>query len=176
MRLNYYSAMNDSSSGRQQDIIVGSRSSPELERLRSLARLLDTALPVPGTRYRFGLDPIIGLVPFIGDAIGALFSVYIVFQAGRLGVSKSTLVRMIANVGVDTLIGEIPLLGDLFDFGFKSNTRNLALLEHHLHRPGDARAQSRRVLALLAAGLVALVVGIVALGIVVAEYILRSLA
>jgi hypothetical protein len=169
MRLNYYSAMKD-------PVVYSAIKDPVVERLRGLARLLDTALPVPGTRFRFGLDPIIGLVPFLGDAVGALFSVYIIFQAGRLGASGATLARMIANVGVDTLIGEIPLLGDLFDFGFKSNTRNLALLEYHLQRPGAARAQSRRVLALLIVGLLVLLVGIVSLGIVVAQYILHSLA
>jgi hypothetical protein len=168
--------MSDSALSRQRGAVVGTRAPAELERLRALARLLDTALPVPGTRYRFGLDAVIGLVPFIGDAVGALFSIYIIFQAGRLGASKATLGRMIANVGLDTLVGEIPLLGDLFDFGFKSNTRNLALLEDHLHQPAAAKAQSRRVLALLAVGLLALLVGIVVLGVVLAEYILRSLS
>jgi uncharacterized protein DUF4112 len=167
MRLNYYLAMND---------VVGTHSPPELERLRSLSRLLDNAFPVPGTRYRFGLDAVIGLVPFIGDAVGALFSTYIIFQAARLGASKSTLARMVGNVGVDTLIGEIPLLGDLFDFGFKSNIRNMDLLEHHLHRPAAARAQSRRVLAFLVIGLLVLLVGIVALGVIAAQYILHSLS
>jgi hypothetical protein len=156
--------------------VVGTHSPPELARLRSLSRLLDTAFRVPGTHYRFGLDPVIGLVPFIGDAVGALFSIYIIFQAARLGASKATLARMVGNVGVDTLIGEIPLLGDLFDFGFKSNIRNMDLLERHLHRPAATRAQSRRVLAFLVIGLLALVIGIVALGFVTAQYILHSLS
>jgi Domain of unknown function (DUF4112) len=168
--------MNDSALSRHRGPVVGTRAPAELERLRGLARFLDTALPVPGTKYRFGLDAVIGLVPFIGDAVGALFSIYIVFQAGRLGASKATLARMIGNIGLDTLVGEIPLLGDLFDFGFKSNTRNLALLEHHLHQPAVAKAQSRRVLALLAVALLALLVGIVVLGVVLAQYVLRSLS
>jgi hypothetical protein len=175
MGLNYYSAMSDSALSRERRA-VGTRSPAELERLRNLSRFLDSALPVPGTRYRFGLDAVIGLVPFIGDAVGALFSISIIFQAGRLGASKATLARMIANVGLDTLIGEIPLLGDLFDVGFKSNTKNLALLEHHFHQPAAAKAQSRRVMALLTVGLLALLVGVVALGIVLAQYVLRSLS
>jgi hypothetical protein len=168
--------MKNSPANRPPNPVVGTHSSPGLERLRSLSRLLDTALPVPGTRYRFGLDAVIGLVPFIGDAVGALFSIYIVFQAGRLGAPKSTLLRMIGNVGLDTLVGEIPLLGDLFDFGFKSNTRNLALLEHHLEQPAAARGQSRRVLALLGLGLLVLLLGVIALGVAAGELLLRSLA
>jgi hypothetical protein len=168
--------MKDSPLSRRPDAMVKTQVPPELERLRDLARLLDTAVPVPGTRYRFGLDPVIGLIPFIGDAIGALFSIYIIVKAARLGASRSSLTRMIANVGVDTLIGEIPLLGDLFDFGFKSNAKNLALLEAHLHQPAAARAQSRRVLALLTLGLLVLLLGIVALGVLVAELVLRSLS
>lgn len=147
----------------------------QLERLKSLSRLLDSAIAIPGTRFRFGLDPVIGLVPGIGDVIGALFSAYIIYHAARMGAPRSTLVRMIANVGVDTLVGEIPLLGDLFDFGFKSNLRNLALLEDHLHRPTVAKAESRRVLLLLGLGVVVLFAAVIALGVVVAHVVLNSL-
>lgn len=154
---------------------VGTYMPRELERLRRLSRVLDTAIAIPGTRYRFGLDAIIGLVPGIGDAIGAIFSIYIIFQAARLGVPKATLARMIGNVGVDTIVGEIPLLGDLFDVGFKSNIRNLSLIERHVQRPAAAKTQSRRVLLVLGIGLLALFVGIVALSVVVAELVLSSL-
>jgi hypothetical protein len=153
---------------------VGTRDPRRLEHLRTITRLLDSAVRVPGTRYRFGLDALIGLVPGIGDAIGAIFSTLIIFHAARLGVPKSTLVRMMANVGLDTIVGEIPLLGDLFDFGWKSNTKNLALLEEHLRQPIGARAGSRRVLLLLGAGLLVLLVGVVALGIVVGNLVLES--
>ena len=147
---------------------------PRLERLRQAARLLDSAVQLPGTRFRFGLDPLIGLVPGIGDAIGAIFSTMIVFQAARLGAPKATLVRMMANVAVDTLVGEIPLLGDLFDFGWKSNTRNIALLEQHLDRPVAAKVASRRVLFLLGLGLLLLFAGVIAFGIVLAHFLLQS--
>jgi len=161
--------------GRRPETAVGTIMPPELERLRGLSRLLDSAIRIPGTRYSFGVDAIVGLVPGIGDAIGAIFSLYIIFQAARLGVPKSTLARMIGNVGVDTLVGEIPLLGDLFDVGFKSNIRNLSLIEQHLHRPGAAKAQSRRLLLGLGLGLIALLVGIVALGVVVAQLLLHAI-
>lgn len=151
---------------------VATRESRQLERLRSLARLLDNAVQIPGTRFRFGLDPIIGLVPGIGDAIGAILSTFIIFQAARMGAPKSTLVRMMANVGWDTLVGEIPVLGDLFDFGWKSNTRNIALLERHLERPGAAKVASRRVLLLLGGGLLLLFVSIIALGVVLGNFLL----
>jgi len=147
----------------------------ELERLKRLSRLLDSAIGIPGTRYRFGLDAIVGLVPGIGDAIGAIFSTYIIFRAARLGASNAILTRMIGNVAVDTIVGEIPLLGDLFDVGFKSNLRNLSLLEQHVHRPAAASAQSRRVLLVLGVGLLALLVGVVALGVVVAQLVLSSI-
>jgi hypothetical protein len=139
-----------------------------------MARLLDAAIQIPGTRFRFGLDPLIGLVPGIGDIIGAMFSTFIIFQAARLGAPRSTLVRMMANVAVDTLVGEIPLLGDLFDFGWKSNIRNVALLEQHLDRPVAAKVASRRVLLLMGLGLLLLFAGVIALGIVLGHFLLES--
>jgi hypothetical protein len=156
---------------RGSDAVVGTREPRELERLRNLARLLDSALRIPGTRIRFGLDALIGLVPGIGDAIGALFSAYIIYQAARLGVPRTTLVRMLANVGLDTIVGEIPLLGDLFDVGWKSNIRNLGLLEQHIRQPAAARAGSRRVLLVLGAALSILLVVVIALGILVANFV-----
>jgi hypothetical protein len=160
---------------RRPEATVGTHVPHELERLKRLSRLLDSAIGIPGTRYRFGLDAIVGLVPGIGDAIGAIFSSYIIFQAARLGASNAILTRMIGNVAVDTIVGEIPLLGDLFDVGFKSNLRNLSLLEQHVHRPAAARGQSRHVLLVLGLGLLALLVGVVALGVVVAQLVLSSI-
>lgn len=154
--------------------VVGTRESPQVERLRRLARLLDSAIEIPGTQFRFGLDPIIGLVPGIGDVIGAIFSTLIIFQAARLGASRAILIRMMTNVAVDTLVGEIPLFGDLFDFGWKSNTRNIALLEQHLDRPAATKVASRRVLLLLGFGLLLLFVGVIALGIVLGHFLLES--
>jgi hypothetical protein len=167
--------MNDSALRRVPAPTVGTVMPRELQRLKSLSRVLDTAIAIPGTNYRFGLDAIVGLVPGIGDAIGAVFALYIVFQAARMGVPKATLARMIGNVGVDTLVGEIPLLGDLFDVGFKSNIKNLALIEQHVDRPAAARAQSGRLLLGLGIGLLVLLVGIVALGVVVGQYVLNAI-
>jgi hypothetical protein len=152
--------------------VVRTRDASQVERLRTMTRLLDSAIRVPGTRYRFGIDAIIGLVPGIGDAIGAIFSAFIVFQAARLGVSTSTLIRMMGNVALDTIVGEIPLLGDLFDAGWKANVRNMALLEAHLQRPVSTARGSRRVLLLLGAGLLVLLAGVIAVGVLVADLVL----
>ena len=112
-----------------------------LELLRRVARLLDSALPVPGTSFRFGLDPILGLVPGIGDLVSPLFTLGILWQARDLGVPRVIQLRMIFNVAIDTLTGFVPLIGDLFDFAWKANNRNIALLERHAyeeHKPSTA--------------------------------------
>jgi hypothetical protein len=132
-------------------------------RLRRLGEWLDNAVRIPGTRFGIGLDGLIGLIPGIGDAVGAALAGYIVIQAARLGASRATLVRMLLNVGVDTVIGAIPAVGDLFDFGWKANARNLALLHAHLERPAAVRASSRRVIVAVGAGVILFLVAVVAL-------------
>ncbi len=107
---------------------------PRLERVRFLARLLDSCFILPGG-YRIGIDPILGLLPGIGDVIGAGLSLYMVREAAKLGISKWVVLRMLGNVGLEALIGVIPVLGDLFDAAFKANVRNLRLLELH-YSPG----------------------------------------
>lgn len=107
-----------------------------LERLEALAQLLDTALVIPGTNFRFGADAIIGLVPGIGDAITTAISAYIVYEARRLGVPRHVLMRMIGNVALDGLVGAVPLVGDLFDAMWRANIRNVRLLRKYLERDG----------------------------------------
>ena len=109
------------------------------QRLQRVAWLLDAAFRIPGTQQRFGLDAIIGLIPGVGDALGALLSTYIIVEAARRGASVWMVTRMLGNVAVETLIGAIPLLGDLFDVVFKANMRNLALLGDTLERGAPAR-------------------------------------
>ena len=155
--------------------VVGTYQPPQLERLRTVSRLLDSAFVIPGTRYRFGFDALIGLVPGLGDAVSAVFSGYIILQASRLGAPKSVVTRMIGNVALDTLVGWVPVLGDLFDVAWKSNLRNMALLETHLQQPAAARAGSRKALVLLGGVLLLLFVGAVALGVLVAKLVLNLL-
>lgn len=108
-----------------------------VRRLRWLSRLLDDAIPIPGTRFAIGLDPIIGLAPGVGDAVSMLISAYIIIQGRRLGASNRTLALMIVNVLLDALSGTIPLVGDVVDAAFKANQRNLRLLGITPAMPGD---------------------------------------
>jgi hypothetical protein len=105
---------------------------PQLDRL---AQFLDDGFAVPGTSIRFGADPIIGLLPGFGDAIGALLSFVFVFAAWRRGLPAVTLLRMVINIGVDSLGGTVPIFGDLFDFYWKSNRMNYNLLRRHSLSP-----------------------------------------
>lgn len=103
-------------------------------KLNSIANFTDDSIRLPGG-FRIGWDGIIGLVPGVGDVIGLLLSSYLIHSASQLGASKSLLIRMTINTGIDTLIGAIPFAGDIFDFVFKSNKRNMKLLERHLDAP-----------------------------------------
>ncbi|MBU7585004.1 MAG: DUF4112 domain-containing protein [Nostoc sp. TH1S01] len=103
-----------------------------LDRIRRLSRLMDTSIRIPFFGFRIGLDPILGLVPGAGDFISTAFSAYIIFLATRFGIPRQDLAKMIFNVGLEAVVGTIPLVGDLFDAFYKSNIRNLAILEQHL--------------------------------------------
>ncbi|MGF1458188.1 MAG: DUF4112 domain-containing protein [Leptolyngbyaceae cyanobacterium] len=104
----------------------------QLSRIRRLTRLMDTAFKIPGLGLKVGLDPIVGLIPGIGDLVTAATSAYIIFLATQFDLPKGKLGKMIFNIGLEFLVGTVPLLGDVFDAFFKSNVRNLALLEQHL--------------------------------------------
>jgi hypothetical protein len=120
--------------------------------LRRLAWWLDDAFPIPGTRQRIGFDALIGLIPGVGDTIGALLSTYIIVEAARRGASVWTVARMLGNVGLETVLGAIPILGDLFDVVFKANQRNVTLLEATLERaapPRDPQGVLRLATALI---------------------------
>ncbi|WP_227356898.1 DUF4112 domain-containing protein [Haladaptatus salinisoli] len=105
-----------------------------MRRVRTVSRLLDEAFRVPGTNFRFGLDPVLGLLPVGGDAASALISLYIVVEAYLMDVPRHVLARMVANVLVDALGGSVPILGSLFDATWKANRRNRELLEKHVER------------------------------------------
>jgi len=107
-----------------------------LRRVERLAYWLDDRYRLPGTRFRVGLDGIIGLIPGVGDAVTSTLTAYIIYEAWRLGVPPATLARMLANLGIDTVVGIVPVVGDLLDIGFKANRRNLRLLHRHLSERG----------------------------------------
>ncbi|HTK53555.1 MAG TPA: DUF4112 domain-containing protein [Gemmatimonadaceae bacterium] len=142
-------------------------------RARRLARLLDDLIRVPGTNIGIGLDPIIGLIPGVGDMIGGLMSSYILMVAAQEGVPASVLTRMLGNIALDSLVGVVPVLGDLFDFGMKSNRRNVDLLERYLATPTKTKAASRGIVALVLLAAILLVVGLIATGVWVARLLGR---
>ena len=108
------------------------RSDPRgLETLRRWARLFDSAFRIPGTQITFGIDPILGLIPGIGDLASPLLSLLFIWHGLRLGLPRVVLSRMVLNVLIDAGVGAIPVVGDLFDFAWKANVWNLALLERH---------------------------------------------
>jgi len=146
-----------------------------VERLRRLARLWDSGFRIPGTNIAFGLDPLVGLVPGVGDAAGALVACYVVLEAARLDVPGFTLLRMLANIAVDTLLGSVPVVGDIFDVVWKANLKNVALIEHHLADPHEARRASRFWLFIVIAVLVLLAALGIAAGWLVARALLHVL-
>jgi hypothetical protein len=136
--------------------------------LRDLARVLDEAIRIPGTNIRIGLDAILGLIPGGGDVAGGLFSSILMLQAARMGAPTSVLARMLGNVVIDTAIGSIPLIGDLFDFAWRANSKNVRLLELWRERPTGTQRASKFAVAGFLITLVVLVVlavwGAIALG------------
>ena len=124
------------------------------ERLRFVAWLLDSSIPVPGTSFTVGLDALIGLIPFLGDLIGVLASTYILAEAGRMGVGRAVLARMAFNVAVEGVVGIVPLFGDVFDAAWKANVRNVRLLEAWAARPHKVERTSRLFVIILTLGLV----------------------
>jgi hypothetical protein len=142
-----------------------------LRHLDWLGRLLDTAFPIPGTRYRIGLDGLLGLVPGIGDSLGTLLSSYIIFAAARLGAPKWVLLRMVGNVALEGLVGLVPILGDLFDIAWKANIRNLALLRAHTGGLGLHPRSQQRVLGLIAGVLLLVVIGLTSVSVLFLHFL-----
>lgn len=128
------------------------------KKLDRLAWLLDSSIKVPGFNARFGLDGLIGLIPGVGDVITALISSVVISEAARMGVPKVLLLKMAFNVLVDTLVGAIPVVGDLFDFAWKANQRNVRLLNQYMDSPKETVGNSRVFVWCLAIVLVALVI------------------
>jgi hypothetical protein len=143
-------------------------------RLARLAWLLDNSIPLPGTKFRIGLDALLGLVPGLGDVAGVLLSSYIVREAARIGAPPALLARMAWNVAVEGIVGMVPFLGDVFDAAWKANQRNYALLEAHLQNPRRTARSSRLFVALLVIGLVALMLLLGAIGFLIVAAIVRA--
>ena len=140
--------------------------------LRHVARLLDSAYQVPGTTFRIGLDPIVGVVPGIGDLISPLFTVALLWQSHDLNLPRVVQMRMLFNVAIDTFIGIVPVVGDLFDFAWKANDMNMALLERYAYEERSASARDW----LFVIGLTIVLLALAALPFLVAGWIFTALA
>lgn len=145
-------------------------------RLERLAWILDSSIPLPGTSFRVGLDGLIGLIPGVGDAIGGVISSYIIAEAARMGVPKWTLIQMAVNVLIEALIGMIPFIGDLFDFAWKANNRNVRLLQEYAGAPKRTTAQSRVFVVILGLVLMTLIIGTIWLGIALVTWLVHALS
>ena len=146
-----------------------------LQRLRSIAHILDNAIPIPFTSYRVGIDPIVGLIPGGGDLVMAGFSVYIVWESARLGLPRSTVTQMVFNLVFDTLAGTVPVAGDLLDVTWKANSKNIRLLEAHLDSPQHQKKANQGFVLLLLFGFLLLVVSIAALSVFVIGLVWKAI-
>jgi hypothetical protein len=130
---------------------------PRLKRMRQLSRVLDSAIVIPGTKQRMGLDPILGLIPGGGDTISAALSAYIIIEAALMGLPRAALVRMVINLALDTVVGTLPILGDIFDVFSKANLRNMQIVENYAKAPEPSARADNSFIALLIFGLLAIV-------------------
>jgi hypothetical protein len=133
------------------------------EQLQRLAWLLDSSITVPGTRFTFGVEALLGLIPFLGDAAGVLLSSYILLEAARMGAPKALVFRMAVNVAIEGIVGAVPIAGDIFDAAWKANQRNVRLLDAHFGEPKRATVDNRRWAVIVIAGLVVLFIFVGAL-------------
>jgi Domain of unknown function (DUF4112) len=135
---------------------------PRLKRMRQISKLLDSAIVIPGTKQRIGLDPILGLIPGGGDTVSAALSGYIIIEAARMGLPREALIKMVMNIAIDTVAGSVPIVGDIFDVVSKANLRNMQIVESHVKTPDPTSAKTDKLfIGLLIVGLIvfALAVG-----------------
>ena len=118
----------------------------QVHELERLGQVLDSAFAIPGTPFRIGLDGILGFIPGVGDTMGAAFSTYIIFKAARLGAPTRVLLRMAGNVALETVVGVVPIAGDIFDIAWKANIKNLAWLRTHLAAPERTERSPRQIM------------------------------
>ncbi len=144
-----------------------------LQRIRWVTHLLDNAIPVPGTKVRFGLDPILGLFPGAGDWLSSVLSIYIVLESLRFRLPKAVLTQMVTNLLLDTAAGAVPVVGDLFDVTWKANHRNLKLLEASLDTPMPQQAANRGFVVALVVVLLGLLAMMTLVGVLAAQVMVR---
>lgn len=142
-----------------------------VRRLRRFSYLLDSAIRIPGTPYRIGIDPLLDILPIGGDFIGTALSIYIVIEAARMGVSRPILVQMVTNILLDTAIGTVPVLGTVADAVWKANGKNIDLLETELQIPQSQKKADWLFVALLIGGLLIAIVVLAAISVMILRWI-----
>jgi len=140
------------------------QSDGSLDKFKALAALMDTAFHIPGTRIRFGVDSLLGLIPFVGDIVGTAIGSYIVKSAADFGVPRIVQRHMMLNLWIDFLIGLVPFAGDLLDVAWKANTRNVALMEQAMLDPVATKRSSYRTVIGLGLASIGILAAVVALG------------
>ncbi len=146
-----------------------------LDRLRRLSQILDNAIPIPGTGYRIGIDPILGLLPGGGDTVSGALGAYIIIEAARIGLPRKVIWKMVSNIIFDTVIGTVPVLGDIFDAGWKANVKNVALLERHLDLiPLDPKSDYLFLIGLISI-LIIIVLGFAALTFIAVNWLVQAI-
>ena len=121
----------------------------KLLRLKLLGNRLDEIITIPGTKYKIGVDPIIGIFPVIGDLLGSIISIYIIYSGSKMGVSSQVIAKMSINLGIDFTVGLIPVFGDIFDMGWKANKRNVKLIENNINKTKENDSFSNLIIATL---------------------------
>ena len=137
----------------------------DVQRVRRLARVLDTAIEIPVIRVRLGADALLGLFPGAGDALSAGLAAYPVIVAVRHRLPRTLVVRLLGNIALDAIVGTVPLIGDLFDIGFKANARNHRLLVRYAEQPVRAGRESRVLLWLAIGAMILLITALAALSV-----------
>ena len=121
----------------------------KLFRLKLLSNRLDEIIIIPGTKYKIGIDPIIGIFPVIGDLLGSILSIYIIYSGSKMGVSAQVIAKMSLNLGIDFTVGLIPVFGDIFDMGWKANKKNIELIEKNINQTKENNGFNNLIIATL---------------------------
>ncbi len=141
--------------------------------MRQLTKILDHAIPIPGTKQRVGLDPILGLIPGGGDTLSAVLSGYIIIEAARMGLPRAALIRMVGNLVLDTVVGSVPFFGDIYDTVSKANVRNMQIVESHVKAPTPNTKPNRLFIALLIVGIIIFALAAGAISMLVFSWIIK---
>lgn len=146
----------------------------KLSRLRRLAQILDNAIPIPGTKQRIGIDPIIGMLPGGGDLVTGALGAYIILESARMGVERQIIGKMIGNILLDAIAGTVPVVGDFFDMGWKANVKNIALLEKHIKINPDSNKPNWLFLIGLTILLVAIIISFATLTVLIFRWLWQT--